>query len=87
MAVGKPRVGRALHAVEGKGDAKLLAGLQHVAVELGAARLAEFAGAVGLPLDALGGHVGVELERAPGEARRRRHVRAVSAASSRRLPT
>src|SRR6185295_20230284 len=61
-AVGQPRVGRALHAIEGKGDAKLLAGFDHGAVELGAALRAEFLRAVGLPLDPLRGHVGIELE-------------------------
>src|SRR4029450_8811778 len=76
-AVGEPRVGRALHAVEGKGDAKLLAGFDHVAVELGAARRTKFLGAVSLSLAPLRGHVGIELEGPPGQARRRGHVWAV----------
>src|SRR5262245_35648527 len=75
--VGKPRVGRALHALEGKGDPELLAGCHHVAVEFGAAGRSELAVAVGLPLDPLHGHVGVEFEGSPGQARRRGHVRAI----------
>src|SRR5262245_55665172 len=74
-AVGEPRVGRRLHAVKGKGNPELLAGFDHVAVEFGAARRTEFAGAVSLPLDPLRGHVGIELEGPPGQARRGRHVR------------
>ena len=54
QAMGQPRVGRALHAVEGEVDPELAAGARHLHVELRAARLAELARAVDLALHALG---------------------------------